>query len=187
MHLDGGDTDLARLWARQEARAQLGPALWQLAGGRPGTRAVDVGCGPGFFTMLWASLTGPTGHVHAVDVDAGALAFLRARLDPVHHAHVTTEALDIERAPLPDLHPQIVFCLDALHHMSDLPRALAHMRAPGAILVVCEFDPEGAHDLGPPLEMRMKPEALQRAMREAGWTPGPPQALQLEHYAVVAR
>lgn len=175
------------MWARQEARGSLASVYWDLAGGRPGIRIADVGCGAGFFTLRYASWTGPTGHVHAVDAQPAMLAFLRARLDPVHHAHVTTELLDLERAPLPDLRFDAVLCTDALHHVTDLARTLAHLRTGAAQLVVAEFDPGAAGAWGPPLDMRQAPQTIARAMRVAGWEPGPTRALGHEHYAIVAR
>lgn len=177
----------AEVWARQERRASLAQTYWDLAGGRPGHRVADVGTGPGYFALRFAMLTGPTGHVHAVDASAEALAFLRGRLDPAHHAHVTTEVLDIERMPLPDLHFHALFCTDVLHHADDVDAALRHLRGSDARLVVAEFDPDGRGEMGPPLEMRIAPDRLLDALRRAGWTPGPAVPLEHEHYAIVAR
>ena len=174
------------MWARQEKRGELALAYWELAGGRPGFRVADVGSGPGYFSMRYAALTGPTGHVHAVDLDEEALAFLRGRLDPVHHAHVTTEALDVTRAPLPDLAFHALFCTDMLHHVDDLAAALRHLRESRARLVVAEFDPRGPGEIGPPRAMRIAPEAMARALADAGWAPRDPVALPHEHYAIVA-
>ncbi|HUR69140.1 MAG TPA: class I SAM-dependent methyltransferase [Candidatus Thermoplasmatota archaeon] len=174
------------MYARQELRADLAQRYWDIARGRPGFRIADVGSGPGFFTIRFAAFTGPTGHVHAVDVSEGALESLLARLDPIHHAHVTTEVLDVERAPLPDLSLDLVFCTDMLHHVDDVPAALRHLRASGAPLVIAEFDPSGAGDIGPPLEERLAPEALVRMLRAAGWRTGPVIPLAHEHYAIRA-
>ena len=175
------------LWARQEKRASLAQVYWDLAGGRPGHRVAAVGCGPGYFALRYAALTGPTGHVHAVDASDAALAFLRGKLDPVHHAHVTTEALDVTIAPLPDLHLQAIFCTDMLHHVGDVEAALRNLRQANARVVIAEFDPEGPGEIGPPLEMRVGAGALVDALRSAGWRPGPAVPLDHEHYALVAR
>lgn len=175
------------MWARQAERGDLALRYWDLAQGRPGFRVADVGCGAGYFALRYAMLTGPTGHVHAVDVDEASLAHLRSRLDPVHHAHVTTEALDAQRAPLPDLHFHALFCTDMLHHVEDVGALLRNLRAAGAPLVVAEFDPEGAGDVGPPKEMRIAPAKMLGLLKEAGWTTRAWVALPHEHYAVMAR
>lgn len=175
------------MWERQQKRADLADEYWRLAGARPGWRVADVGCGPGWFALRYAAMTGPTGHVHAVDADEGALEFLRAQIDPIHHAHVTTEALDVEKAPIPDLHFDAVFCTDLLHHANDLAAVLRNVHAPRATLVVAEFDPHAPGDMGPPVEDRIEPRDLMRALDEAGWAAGPWRALRHEHYAIVAR
>jgi ubiquinone/menaquinone biosynthesis C-methylase UbiE len=47
----------------------------------PGDRAVDVGCGPGFFSVPMARQVGETGSVVAVDIDEKMLAKVRRRAD----------------------------------------------------------------------------------------------------------
>lgn len=175
------------MWGRQEKRADLAPTYWQLVDARPGHRVADVGCGAGYFALRYANMTGPTGHVHAVDRDPSALEYLRSRLDPVHHAHVTTETLDVERAPLPGLPFDAIFCTDALHHADDVAAALANLRLAKARLVIAEFDPAGPGDFGPPLAERIAPALMWKLLKEAGWSPRAWQALRHEHYGIVAR
>lgn len=178
--------DWAREFDRQAERGALADHYWRLAGGRPGFRVAEVGCGGGWFALRYAALTGPTGHVHVVDEDPDALAHLGARLDPAHHAHVTLERLDATRAPLPDLHFHALFLTDSLHHM-ELHAALRKLRGAGAPLVVAEYDPAAPCETGPPREMRIGRDDLQDALRETGWTPSAVVELPFEHYAIVAR
>jgi ubiquinone/menaquinone biosynthesis C-methylase UbiE len=46
-----------------------------------GDTVVDLGCGPGFFTLPLAELVGPDGRVIAVDVQEGMLALMRKRAE----------------------------------------------------------------------------------------------------------
>ncbi len=46
-----------------------------------GMTVLDVGCGPGFFTLELARLVGPTGQVIAADVQEGMLQLIRAKVD----------------------------------------------------------------------------------------------------------
>jgi protein-L-isoaspartate(D-aspartate) O-methyltransferase len=48
----------------------------------PGDRALHIGCATGYFTALLAEMTGPRGHVHALDVDAGLAAEAATNLAP---------------------------------------------------------------------------------------------------------
>lgn len=47
---------------------------------RPGNTVVDIGCGPGFFTIPMAELVGHTGRVIAVDLQPQMLAKLKGKL-----------------------------------------------------------------------------------------------------------
>lgn len=186
-HKDLSHLTWEEVFRRTEQRAPLAEVYWRLAGGRPGARVADVGCGPGAFTLRYAAMTGPTGLVHAVDASPDALAFLRARLDPVHHAHVTTEMLDAEKTPLPDLHFHAVLLTDMLHHTDAPEKVLANLRATAVRLVIGEFDPDGPREIGPPLEERIHPLDLDAMLRRTGWVPDSTHRLDFEHYAVVAR
>lgn len=186
-HKDLSHTTWDEVWHRQGRRASLAETWWHMLALRPGARVAEVGCGPGFFALRYAHLTGPAGHVHAVDVNEDALAFLRTRLDPAHHAHVTTEALDIERHPLPNLRWDALFLTDVLHHADDPRAALQNLRETRAPLLVAEFEPDGPGEMGPPREMRLGSDDLLAMLREAGWTPGPVVRQPFEHYCVVAR
>lgn len=46
-----------------------------------GETAVDLGCGPGFFTLAMAELVGPTGQVIAVDLQAEMLRLMGVRAE----------------------------------------------------------------------------------------------------------
>lgn len=186
-HKDLSHTTWEDVWRRQGRRDPLADEWWRMLALRPGARIADVGCGPGYFTMRYAHMTGPTGHVHAVDVNEDALAHLRARLDPAHHAHVTTEALDLGKHPLPNLRFDAVLLTDVLHHADDPLRALRNLRETPAPLLVAEFDPDGPGEMGPPREERIRPDDLLAMLREAGYAPGEVVGQPFEHYCVIAR
>jgi ubiquinone/menaquinone biosynthesis C-methylase UbiE len=48
---------------------------------KPGSRVLDIGCGPGFFTREFAKRVGDTGTVIAVDVQEEMLRILRGRME----------------------------------------------------------------------------------------------------------
>ena len=168
-----------RMWARQEARADIARRWWALAGGRPGLAVADVGCGPGFTASLYARWG--ASRVLAVDANASALAFARARGVPTQ---VELRQHDITARPLAD-DVDVAFVTNVLHHIRDVEGALRNVRA--RTLLVGEFDPEGEGDLGPPLDERIAPDEMRRAMRAAGWGPSGVRRLDAESYAVVAR
>lgn len=62
-----------RRWL-QDPRRILGPFV------RPGMTAIDIGCGPGFFTLDMARLAGTSGKVIAVDLQDGMLDIVRGKV-----------------------------------------------------------------------------------------------------------
>ncbi|HZW09770.1 MAG TPA: methyltransferase domain-containing protein [Phycisphaerales bacterium] len=58
-----------RLWSRHAHR------LWMQAGIAPGQSVLDVGCGPGFASMDFAQIVGPTGQVVGIDESEPYIAF----------------------------------------------------------------------------------------------------------------
>lgn len=47
---------------------------------KAGMTVLDIGCGPGFFTLEMARLVGPTGHVIAADLQAEMLEIVRNKI-----------------------------------------------------------------------------------------------------------
>lgn len=62
-----------RRWL-QNPRKILGPYV------APDMTVLDVGCGPGFFTLALARLVGPAGRVIAVDLQEGMLDIVRRKI-----------------------------------------------------------------------------------------------------------
>lgn len=58
----------------QNPKKILGPYV------REGMTALDLGCGPGFFTMEMARLAGSSGNVIAADLQAGMLEIVRSKI-----------------------------------------------------------------------------------------------------------
>lgn len=183
MFREGADrVDWQLIWDRQAMRASLADVWWRMAGGRPGARVLDVGCGPGLFALRYADLGGV---VTATDLAEGALRFLDARRAG---RDVATRLHDAEDAPFPERGFDVAFVTNVLHHARRPDRILAHVRDAAATLLVAEFDPDGPGAIGPPLADRVAPPTLAAWLRDAGWAPGPPARGQpYEHYAIVAR
>lgn len=103
----------------------------------------DLGAGTGTFTRALATLVGPTGHVHAVDADAGALRVIEswAARSPGGRK-VTAIHADITRplglAPLDG-----VVMANVLHFAADAAgvlRTVAGQLRPGGRLVLIEYE-----------------------------------------------
>lgn len=100
---------------------------------RPGHRILEIGAGTGYNAALLAHLTGPSGEVTTIDIDAEVTAQARHSLDATgyHQVHVLTRDGTVgaqEYAP----YDRIVFTVGAW----DLPPACWDQLAPGGGLVV---------------------------------------------------
>ena len=116
--------------SRRSAQSHAGFLLPHL---KPGTRLLDLGCGPGSITTGLAELTGS-----AVGVDL--------RPGPPS-PHVEMVAGDGARLPFGDATFDAVWCCAVMQHVTDPPAVLAEARRvcrPGAIIAVADADWGGA-------------------------------------------
>lgn len=182
-HKDLSHLTQEHVWERQAKRAPLAERWWRLAEGRAGMRVLDAGCGPGFFTLDLARRVGPEGYVLALDVNPEAVAALHARRPP---PHVRALVWDLEARPPPEGGFDLVMLTDVLHHAERPAEMLARLLLAGRRLLVAEFDPRGAGEMGPPLAERISRADLARMLAEAGWRVLRVEDQPFEHHAALA-
>ena len=110
------------------------------AGIQPGMRVLDLGSGAGDVCLLLAELVGPQGSVTGLEMDAGAIAFARARIAACECDNITLVETDI-RSYVPEQPFDAIVSRLALLYLPDPGAALAaltpHLR-PGGIVVLME-------------------------------------------------
>ena len=149
-HADGGGHRTHRFSAEHaerllsDERAQSFPpeAALRNAGVGPGMTVVDLGCGPGFFTIPAHQIVGPSGHVIAADIQPEMLDHLRERLHTaeIHDVDVvqTTEG----HVPVADHVADLVFAAFVLHEANDPSGFLAEcarMAKPHGAVAIIEW------------------------------------------------
>lgn len=159
---------------------------------RPGERIADVGCGPGYFTLLLAEAVGPTGKVWAIDVKAEMLDRLREHI-------AKRELSNIEPQLVPENDPRLtpgqvdtVFIVNTYHHFSYRPVYVSKLRralAPGGRIVIIDFIPKSREQrgFGPKLEMQLDRATVDGEMAASGLQPAAVHTFLPEQYFVEYR
>lgn len=128
------------------------------AGVRPGSRVLDLGCGPGALTRAAAELAGPHGEAVGVDLSDEMISYARAQ------GGADFQVMDAARLHFDDASFDVVLSALALHHVPWADRDLVFAQAarvlarPGRILFV-EFVPPAGR-LGVHIARRLFNEQL---------------------------
>ncbi len=102
---------------------------------------LELGPGPGYFTVEAARIVGSEGRVLCLDVQPGMLGILRGRLAAHDVTNAHPVAADAARLPLAGASVDAAFLVTVLGEIPDRPAALAELRRvmrPGAVLSVME-------------------------------------------------
>ena len=119
---------------------QLSSQLADLAGVTSGTRAIDVGCGPGALTGELVARLGESS-VSAVDPSESFVEAARER-----HPGVDVQLAPAESLPFPDGSFDVALAQLVVHFMSDPVggiREMARVVRPGGTVVACVWDHAG--------------------------------------------
>jgi len=108
------------------------------AGVKEGQVIVDLGCGPGRFTILAARIVGPKGKVYALDIHPLHTAIVAARIARGSHKNVSVMHADCCATGLPDKAIDIIFINDAFHEFDKigcLKEAAKILKADGILAI----------------------------------------------------
>ncbi|MCR4408281.1 MAG: methyltransferase domain-containing protein [Anaerolineae bacterium] len=145
------------------------PRFLARLGLQQGQTVLDLGCGPGFWTIPLAELVGPTGKVWALDVSQEMLDALAARNPPpqVHPLCAKLPTID-----LPDDEVDLAWGAFVYHEVEPPQRLAVELRRvtkPDGRVIILEWRPDAKHDDGPPRAHRLSPRQLAGWLREAGF------------------
>lgn len=108
---------------------------------KPGDAVLELGPGPGYFTVEAARIVGPEGRVVCVDLQPGMLQMLASLLEEASVTNADPLAGDATRLPLADVSVDAAFLVTVLGEIPDRPQALAELRRvlkPGGVLSFSE-------------------------------------------------
>lgn len=136
---------------------------------RPGQTVLDLGCGPGFWTLPLAEIVGPRGTVWALDVSQEMLDALAERRPPPQVRLLRGElpAIDLLDASVDRVWAAFIF------HEVEQPEQLAaeirRVTRPTGRVAVLDWRPDAESDDGPPRSHRLGPEQVGGYLRTAGF------------------
>jgi ubiquinone/menaquinone biosynthesis C-methylase UbiE len=138
---------------------------------KPGERVADLGSGPGYFTLRFARVVGPSGKVYGVDISREMLDYLAKQASAEHLMNIQPVLAGPHDPKLPPASVDVVFICDTLHHISDratyYPLLLRALK-PGGWLVNIDFHKRPL-PVGPPVEMKIPKAEMIREVEAAGF------------------
>jgi ubiquinone/menaquinone biosynthesis C-methylase UbiE len=109
------------------------------AGLRPGQRVLEVGCGPGFFTLPAAEIVGQNGSVVSLDVSPTAVSHVQQKVEQAGSTNVEVLLANAADTDLPGENFDLVFVFGLGHVVGDIGHIWAELHRllkPGGTLSV---------------------------------------------------
>jgi ubiquinone/menaquinone biosynthesis C-methylase UbiE len=127
-------------------RTYMRPVLDRI-GIRAGERVLELGPGPGAFTVGAAERVGPEGSLVAVDIQAEMIAQVDQRVQQAGLTNVETHVASAYQLPIVDQSVDRAFLITVLPEIPDRRRALSELHRvlrPGGVLSITEefYDPD---------------------------------------------
>ena len=101
--------------------------LLDAAGLKPGQKVLEVGCGPGFFTIPAAKIVGAEGVVYALDVNPFAIEAVQRKVEKEGLDNVKILFADATRTGLPDESVDLAFLFGVIHALEDVDAVMQEM------------------------------------------------------------
>lgn len=181
-HFDPARVD--RLLSDDRQRMLPAELMLEAGGVRAGQVVVDLGAGPGFFTLPAARMVGKDGRVYAVDVAPSMLEVCAQRAEEAGLRNIETVHSAETHVPLPDATADRVMIAYVLHEADDVAALLgeaARLLRPGGEILVAEWlKVEGTP--GPPLGHRIGEEDLAGFAAQVGLRPVPTEHKSENYY-----
>ncbi|MBX3055604.1 MAG: class I SAM-dependent methyltransferase [Anaerolineae bacterium] len=152
---------------------------------QPAQTALDLGCGPGFWTLPLADIVGSAGTVWALDVSQEMLDTLVEQQPPVHVIPVKSELPEIDLATAV---ADFIWAAFVYHEVEgNLAAEMWRVARPGGQAAILEWRPDAETQSGPPGDHRVWPDQVKLALAQAGFTQVIEAWRDADAYVITAR
>jgi ubiquinone/menaquinone biosynthesis C-methylase UbiE len=97
------------------------------AGLKAGQKVLEVGCGPGFFTISAAKIVGDKGFVYALDLNPFAVEHIRRKVERSGLRNVQVVFADAIKTGLPGESIDVAFLFSVIHAFPDVGEVMKEM------------------------------------------------------------
>jgi len=101
--------------------------LLKAAGLKPGKKVLEIGCGPGFFTIPAAKIVGEKGVVYTLDNHLLAIERVQKKVKKEGIKNVEIILTDATKTGLPDKSIDVTFLFGFVHHIEGLKNILPEL------------------------------------------------------------
>lgn len=169
---------------KQLQRAPLVYEWIKFVGMKQGSTILDIGTGPGVFTMEYARVVGDQGTIYALDQSKEALDFFLKEVNEKNN-NILTICRNAEVSLDSVGKVDIVMITDVLHHANSpvdiIRNVYQHIDENGCVLI-SEFDPDSDGHIGPPLQNRISKEEIKKLVQTIGFQVVKEGKQEYEHY-----
>ena len=140
---------------------------------KEGMHIADFGCGAGYFTILMAERTAPTGKVYALDIQEASLDSVRAkaRASGINNIETIRTNLEILGSSSLDKGSQDSVMLHNILFQSkkknEIIQEANRVLKPGGKMVIIEWAKRGG-GFGPPDDFRIDPSEIENIVKKEG-------------------
>jgi len=97
------------------------------AGLKAGEKVLEVGCGPGFFTIPAAKIVGNEGFVYALDLNSFAVEHVRRKVERSGLRNVEVVYADAVKTGLPESSIDVAFLFSVIHAFPNVGEVMKEM------------------------------------------------------------
>jgi len=113
------------------------------AGLKSGQKVLEVGCGPGFFTVPAARVVEDEGFVYALDLNPFAVEYVLRKIQRLGLKNVEVKCADAVKTSMQDQSIEVAFLFSVIHVFPDVTKVMKEMhrvlKANGVISIVSRW------------------------------------------------